>query len=333
MAATTPRPPHAPAAPPNLTLSRPTSQPVHAPVTAPNPLGDTGIGAPNTGTMTSSQVNAWTQLQATLASYGFTGQDLTNLVAWAKNEIIVGNSANQITLDLQQTPEFKARFPAIGVLASQGIAITPAQYISLEQTYAQLEHNAGLPANFASFDQLIANQVSPSEYSARINQGYLAVAQADPTVVQAFQDFYGVDRGHLAAYFLDPNRALPLLQQQAVSAQIGGAATQAAFSNRGQTLNQAQALRLAQMGVTQPQAQQGFRQLSTEAQLYNPLPGAGQVGNPLTNDQLLNAQFGSDGQTQLQLQLQAEFNKAQTEQGTQVAQTSQGATGTGSVQR
>lgn len=311
----------------------------------PPPSGDTGIGAApgsgllNSNGLTSSQQDAWTQLQQTLAQYGFTGSDLTALVAWAKGEIISGNSANQVTLDLMQTPQFKQRFPAISVLGQQGIAITPAQYIALEQQYAQLEQAAGLPPNFASYDQLIANNVSPAEYSARINQGYLAVANADPTVVQAMQDYYGVTRGELAAYFLNPKASEPQLIQKAISAQIGGAAAQAHFNNPNtpstatEGINQAQALRMAQMGVTQSQAQTGFKQLSAEQQLYTPLPGQGHVGNPLSTDQLLNAQFGSDGQTQLQLQLQAEYEKGLTNQGVSVGKTQQGATGISSVTR
>lgn len=309
-----------------------------APTNTPPP-GDTGIQGPITPTMSSAQTDAWDQLQQTLASYGFSGSDLTSLVAWAKQEIISGNSANQITLDLYKTPQFQQRFPAIGKLSQEGIAITPAQYISMEQSYAQIAQAAGLPPNFASYDQLIANQVSPSEFSARVNQGYLAVAMADPTVINAMKDYYGVTHGQLAGYFLNPNASTPQLLQQAVSAQIGGAAAQSQFNNPNQPsstaegISQAQALRMAQMGVTQSQAQSGFKQLSTERQLYTPLPGAGHVGNPLTTDQLLNAQFGSDGQTQLQLQLQAQFNKGMTNQGTNVAQTQQGATGIANVQR
>ncbi len=180
--------------------------------------------------------------------------------------------------------------------------------------------------------------MSPVEFSDRINQGYQLVAQADPTVVKAMQDFYGVSTGQLAAYFLDPTKAAPILHQQAISAQLGGASAMAKFTGTQQTgtpegISADQAFRLAQLGVTQPQAQQGFQKLAIERQLYQPLPGGGQVGNPLTTDQLLNAQFGSDAQTQLQLQLQAEFEKGTTQQGTQVAQTSAGATGVGAVQR
>jgi len=295
------------------------------------------VAAPSNA-LSSTQQGAWATLQATLRSYGFTGTSLTQLMAWAKNEIIKGNSPDQIALDLQQTAQFKQRFPAIGVLSQQGVAMTPAEYISAERSYAAAEHAAGLPVNFASFDALIANQVSPVEYQTRLQQGYQAVAQADPTVVQAFQDFYGVTKGQLAAYFLDPKAQEPALLQRAIAAQIGGAAAMSGFHAPGgptttEGITAAQAQRMAELNVTQAQAQQGFQKLGAETQLYNPLPGAGHVGNALTADQLLNAQFGSDAQAQLQLQAQAEFNAGQTRQGGTVGQTAAGATGFGTLQR
>jgi hypothetical protein len=293
----------------------------------PGPTGDRGIRAAPAAAMTSTQKSAWQYLQSILYSYGFRGQDLTALVAWAKGQIIAGNSTDMIQLNLEQTPQFEKRFPAIRVLANEGVAITPAEYISLEQSYSQLLHQAGLPPDFASYDALIANQVSPTELSARIQQGYQAVAYADPTVIKAFQDYYHVTPAHLAAYFLDPKKAEPLLQQQAVSAQIGGASAMSGFGE----VAQPEALRLAQMNVTFAQAQQGFQKLAQEKQLYTNLPG--QQAPIISQEHLLNAQFGSDAQTAQQLQRQAEYETGTTQTGTQVAETQTGATGLGRVQR
>lgn len=299
------------------------------PVQATPPTGTLGIGAPGAPGMTSSQADAWAQLQQTLQAYGFSGQDLASLVDFAKQQITAGNSQTQVLLNLENTPQFAARFPAIIERRNAGLPpISPAEYLSLESSYEQLERAAGLPPNFASYDKLIAADVSPSEYSDRINKGYLAVSQAPPETMKAFQDYYGTTPGQLAAYFLDPTKAEPLLLQQAAAAQIGGAS---AVSGFGQ-VDQHQALKLAQQGVTYGQAQQGFQTLAQASQLYNPLPGQGQRYG-FTTDNLLGAQFGSDGQTKLQLQLQADYEKGLTAQGTQVGQTSQGATGVGSVSR
>lgn len=303
------------------------NDPSPAPVQTPPATGDTGIQGPTSG-LNSSQQNAWLLLQQLLMQYGFSGSDLTSLVNWAKGQIVAGNSSDLIQLELEQTPQFQKRFPAIKVLANEGIAITPAQYIANEQQYASLEQAAGLPPNFASYDQLIAANVSPSEYADRINNGYLAVARADPTVVKAFQDYYGVGSNKLAAYFLDPTKALPILKQQAVAAEIGGASAMSGFGEVQQT----QAMRLAQMGVNFGQAQQGFQKLASENQLtQGQLPGQGMGAIDTTS--LLNAQFGSDAQTQLELETRAAYEKGTTNKGVGVAQTQTGATGAGAVQR
>jgi hypothetical protein len=268
-------------------------------------------------------------LQQTLQQYGFSGQDLTALTSFAQQQIVAGNSQTQVLLNLEQTPQFAARFPAIVQRRNAGLPpVSPAEYLSLESSYEQLERAAGLPANFASYDQLIANDVSPTEYSDRINKGYLAVSSAPPETIKAMQDYYGVTQGQLAAYFLDPTKAEPLLLQQAQAAQIGGASAMSGFGE----VNQGQALRLAQQGVTYGQAQQGFQQLSGESQLYTPMPGQGQRYG-FTTDNLLGAQFGSDGQTKLQLQIQADQEKGMFQQGTGVAGTQQGLSGAGNLQR
>jgi hypothetical protein len=302
-------------------------RPTVAPPATPGPTGDTRIGAAPAAAMTSTQISAWQYLQSILASYGFAGHDLSALVAWAKGQIIAGNSTDMIQLNLEQTPQFEKRFPAIKTLAAQGVAITPAEYISVEQQYSQLLHQAGLPPRYADYDQLIANQVSPNELGARLQQGYEAVANADPTVVKAFQDYYHVPPSGLVAYFLNPTKAAPLLAQQAVSAQIGGASAMSGFGE----VAQPEALRLAQMNVTFAQAQQGFQKLAQEKQLYTNLPG--QQAPVLSQEQLLNAQFGSDAQTLQELQRQAAYETGTTQTGAQVAQTQAGATGLGRVQR
>lgn len=293
------------------------------------PSGDTGIQAPGANGMTSSQQDAWSQLTQTLQQYGFSGSDLTALVSFAQQQIVAGNSQTQVLLNLEQTPQFAKRFPAIVERQKAGLPpISPAEYLSLEASYEQLEHAAGIPANFASYDKLIAADVSPTEYADRINKGYLAVATAPPETVKAMQDYYGVTQGQLAAYFLDPTKAEPILLQQAQAAQIGGASATSGFGE----VNQSQAMRLAQQGVSYQQAQQGFQNLATQKQLFNPLPGQGQRYGFNTNN-LLGEQFGSDGQTKLQLQIQAEQEKNFFQQGTGVAATQQGLTGASNIQR
>jgi hypothetical protein len=294
-------------------------------------VADVGIQAPAAAGLSATQLDAWAILQQTLEQYGFTGANLRALVGWAKGEIIKGSSTNQVTLDLMQTPQFKQRFPAIGVLSNEGIAITPAEYVSMEQSFAQAEKQAGLPANFASYDALIQAKVSPSEYSDRLTQGYLAVANSDQNVVNQFQQYYGVGKNQLAAYFLNPKAQEPLLLKQALAAQIGGAAVESGW-HQGSQLSQADSLKLAQQGVTQSQAQQGFAQLAHEQQLTQGMPGQPETYN-FTTGNLSQAAVGLDATTEQQLQVRGELEKGMFAQGVGVQSNAQGEQGAGSVQR
>jgi hypothetical protein len=306
----------------------------YTPPTAPTPPGAMpaapGMPAnPAPTPFTSGEQSAWALISQTLESYGFSGADLNALQNFVQQQLISGASSDQITLQLEQTPQFASRFPAIVQRRQAGLPpISPSEYLSLEKSYNQLDQSAGLPPRISNYDALIGNDVSPAEYADRINKGYLAIAQADPTVVRAMHDYYGVSRGELAGYFLNPDVSAPLLEQRAVAAQVGGASAQSGF---GRVTSQ-EAQRLAQMNVTFAQAQQGFAKLYEEHQLYSNLPGQGAQTQPST-DQLLNAQFGSDGRTQQYLQRQADIQKGFFNQGGQAAETSTGVQGLGVVQR
>jgi len=176
---------------------------------------------------------------------------------------------------IRQTTEYKDRFKGIELRRAKGLNVpSEAEYIGLENTYRQLMRTAAIPADL--FDQpddlanLIGNDVSPSELSARINEGYQAVAQANPEVVTQMRRLYGLQDGELAAYFLDPERTTPYLLRQARSAQIAGEAKLQA----GQELTMTQAEQLATAGITQEQAQQGFQTIAQSQELFNPLAGS-----------------------------------------------------------
>ena len=268
---------------------------------------------------TAANQSALSQIEQTLSSYGFTGSGLQNLVNFAWGEIVNGTSAAQVSLDIQNTPEFQQTFPAIKERIAAGLPpITPAEYLSTQDAYTQTLVAAGIDPTTVDTNALIAKDVSPTELNDRIQQGYLAVAMAPPDVINAMQQYYGVTSGQLVQHFTDPDTSEAVLLQQAAAAQIGGAATGSGFmganqSNMQTPVNAALAKQLAQQGVTYAQAQSGFAQLATESQLYTPLPGQGQVrgngGAPYTASQLAEAQFfGGPAEQALQEQAQEEQN-------------------------
>jgi hypothetical protein len=303
-----------------------------APAAATTPASaSTTPATPATSTtpaMDATQQSAWAVLAQTLQSYGFNGTDLQNLEDFIQKELINGTSDAQINLDLMQTKEFANRFPAIIARRNAGLTpISPADYINLEDQYTQIERSAGLPPNFGDFDALIANDVSPSELSSRVQQGYIAMLQAPPEAMQALQDYYGINQGTMAAYFLDPEKAAPLVVQQAQAAILGGAGIRSGFGEP----TAAQSLKLAQLGISPDQAQAGFMDLAHQQQLEGTLPGQSQQA--LTSDQLIGSEFEGDQATKDLLAQRAAEQKANFQANTGFGTTSSGVTGLGSVTR
>jgi hypothetical protein len=286
---------------------------------------------------TAAQNNsALSQIEDTLSQYGFSGSTLQSLVNFAWGEVTAGTSPAQVTLDIQNTQAFQQQFPAIKQRIAAGLPpITPAEYLSTMDSYTQALVSAGINPTTVNLNNLVAKDVSPTELNDRIQNGYLAVAMAPQEVTSAMQQYYGVTAGQLVQHFTDPTQSEASLLQQAAAAQIGGAALGSGFmgSNRNSTtspVDAATAKLLAQQGVNFQQAQTGFANLATQAQLYQGLPGQGQVRGYST-PQLAEAQFFG-GPAEQALQQQALAEKNYFNQGTNVGQSGQ-QTAAGAYQR
>lgn len=155
----------------------------------------------------------------------------------------------------------------------------------------------GLPANFYDqtddFQALIAGDVSPSELQARVEQGYRAVADADPQVINQMRTLYGVGEGELAAYFLDPTRAVPLLTRQARAAQISARGVEQA----GIQLTSALAEDLASRGITAAEAERGFAEIGALGELRQQFAGE----QAISTEELVTGTLASDVEAQKKL--------------------------------
>lgn len=237
---------------------------------------------------TADQDDAYARITDTLSLYG-----LGSLAQWAWNEILSGRSMDGVLLDMQQTPEFKQRFPAIEQRQKAGLPpISPADYINYENQAYQLMRAAGLPAGFydqhEDFTNFIAKDVSISELNDRINQGYELVVQADPNVRKAFGDFFGPSGdAAMAAVFLDPDAALPVLEQEAQAALFAGTGT-----NFGFAIGKDLAMRVAANNLPSYQVRAGFDTLAGEKNLFENTVGEQNAGSNLTEDQGITATFG-----------------------------------------
>lgn len=100
--------------------------------------------------------------------------------------------------------------------------LTPAEYIEAENTYRTILADRDMPEGFYDspddFTNLIANSISASEFKSRVDTAYDALNFADDSVVGALRDFYGMGTSDMAAYLLDPARAMPVLEGRAAAA-------------------------------------------------------------------------------------------------------------------
>jgi hypothetical protein len=172
-----------------------------------------------------------------------------------------GYDAAAIGVMIRDTPEYKARFPAMATLMSKKRAISEAEYISYEKQAAALEKRYGLPGGLVqgAVTTLLENDVSASELQDRVVMASDAALQAPQELRDTFRNYYGIDSGALAGYFLDPALATPLLQKQYVSSQIG---SEAMRQNVGIRVDVAE--NLQQLGITQDVAREGFSDVSRQ---------------------------------------------------------------------
>lgn len=276
-----------------------------------------------TSNLTADQQSAKALIDEQLGQYG-----LASLGSFAWNEFLNGTPISQIMLDIRNTPEYKARFPAMQDLAKAGHAISETAYIDYERTATQLMNAAGLPSGFydqpADFTALLTGNVSTAELKSRLDAYTTAAFQSPPEVRQALQDFYGPQGdGMLTAFFIDPERTLPIVQRDLAAAQAGGYAQSTGFG--GITREQAEGL--AALGLDASQYQAGFGNLANQQQAIQGLPG--QSTGPMSVDAALAAQFGGNAQAQQELENRRLDLLSANKQGGQVATTQQGAVGAG----
>jgi hypothetical protein len=197
-----------------------------------------------------------------------------------------GASIEEIRLALPSQKAFQERFPAYDQLAKEGRAISPNAYIAYEQQLRGYLQQFGVPAGMYDTPQGIANlliaDVSAEEARARLSIAADAAFSAPQEVRDALRDRYGLSARDLVGFYLDPEKALPLLQQQYTSAQIIGAAQQQTVDVATET-----AERLAAQGVNYAQAREGFGTVNRLSDLT-----AQEQGGSVSQGDLVGAAFG-----------------------------------------
>lgn len=208
---------------------------------------------------TAERRSAFNILKMEFQQYG-----LGSLVDKISNLLTDGTPSAEFALRLRDTQEYKDRFKANEIRISKGLAaLSPAEYVALEDQYQNVMRNYDLPESYYSkdetgrqigFEQLLANDVSATELEERVITAQDRVLKANPEVSKALKQFYpGITNGDILAYALDPKNALKDIQRKVTAAEIGGAAIAQGLSTAA-----SRAEELAGYGVTKQQAQQGY---------------------------------------------------------------------------
>jgi hypothetical protein len=198
----------------------------------------------------------------------FNKYGLGSLVEGIKGMIQSNISPSQFAIELQNTDAYKKRFAANQQRIAAGLkALSPAEYIGLEDQYQNVMRNYGLPASYytkdsmgtqVGFEKFLANDVSASELEDRISTAQQRVLNSNPEVLQALKQFYpDISNADILSYALDPSQALTNIKRKVTAAEIGGAALAAGLQASGGTAES-----LAGLGITKAQAQQGYTDIA-----------------------------------------------------------------------
>lgn len=213
----------------------------------------------------------YSRMIALLGQYGLTGLD-----AWLRRLLVDGASEATIALELETTPQFEARFSARKaalehnrVNPNSPVHVpSPAEILEYEQQVRGIMRRANVPAGFyddqREIQQLMIDGKSVLEVQANVEEGFLRVSQAPQEVRDAYADFFGPQGdAALAAYFLDRDLSMPILERQVRTAEIAG--TGRRF---GVALTEDRADRLAEVGFDAGNSAAAFESVNAARALY-----------------------------------------------------------------
>jgi LysM repeat protein len=258
------------------------------------------FGTPNNGNLLNeltglpgSERDAYAALSTLFNSYG-----LGSLAPVILKYLQQGFGSDTITILLQQTPEYKARFAGNQARIKNGLQVlTPAEYLSTEASYRQLLQAGGIDPSFMNQNQYaewIGKDISPTEIQDRVNLAVQATVNAPPETITAFARM-GINAGDLASYFLNDQTPPPVLQQKLAQAQIIEAGLQAGVANP----SVGQAAEFAKMGTTYQQALSGYQKIADLLPAADQLSQIYSAQQPYGQAQAEREFLGNSGTAQL----------------------------------
>ena len=215
---------------------------------------------------TEERLSAFNILRMEFEQYG-----LGSLVTDIKDLLMNDTPPSEFGLRLRGTKAYQNRFAGNEARIKAGLAaLSPAEYVGLEDQYQNVMRNYGLPSSYytkdttgkqVGFEKFIAGDVSATELENRIITAQDRVINANPEVSAALKAFYpDITNGDILAYTLDPENALKSIQRKVTAAEIGGAAMtpKDASGKSILTASETRAMELAGYGVNKQSATEGY---------------------------------------------------------------------------
>ena len=208
--------------------------------------------------------DAFAMLTDLFASYG-----LEDLAGEISGYMTSGLTATEALIKLKTNPggAYATRFAGNFARQKAGLnMLSESDYITLENSYANTLKSYGLgdmlstdkKANWKTFSDYIANDISAVEFKERIDTVENRVINADPTTKATFKEFYpSLTDKDLVAYFLNPTQTIDKLRAKTAAAEIG-----AAFKGQGLSTDITSAEGFAAYGIDRAGALQGAAQIA-----------------------------------------------------------------------
>jgi hypothetical protein len=244
---------------------------------------------------------------------------LSGMGTWLSQRITEGATLEEIEIELYDRPEFKAAFPEIearrALAQQQGVnlrPLSPDEILDYRTQARGLMRSMGLPPSFytanAAFFELLVNDVSLDELQWRLDNATARVAQAPPEVRAVFGELFGgAALDAIYALFVDPDRAVPELENILQTAEAGGAARRFGFD-----LTQSQMTRLEQQNLTYGQLTQGFAALDVTRSLFDETLYE-EVDDFEVGEEGIAGAFGLEGGAAERLERRGQTRAAQTQ--------------------
>jgi hypothetical protein len=224
------------------------------------------ISAMTEAQKTEERRSAFNILRMEFEQYG-----LGSLVTDIEGLLMNNTPPSEFGLRLRGTKAYQDRFKGNEARISAGLsALSPAEYVALEDQYQTIMRNAGLPASYYTkdktgkqpgFEKFIGGDVSALELEDRISTAQKRVINSNPEVTSALKQFYpDITDGDILAYTLDPSKGLEDIKRKVTTAEIGGAALSQtdAMGRPMLTTSEARARQLAGYGVDKAAATAGY---------------------------------------------------------------------------